>query len=70
MNRMKQPSLIVLLVVTAGLFGFLIGSETKQKWVSKIKSRYDQRRQLAEERSIIRKGGVILDDIELEAYHN
>ena len=70
MNKMKQTLLIVVIVAMAGVVGFLLGSDAKHKWVSKLKNLYDDRKQLAADRSIVRKGGVLLDDIELEAFHN
>ena len=73
MKGMKQNLaifLIVLMVVLVGtLVGFFKGSEAKQKWVFKMKDKYDNRRQIAERKSIARRGGVLLDDIELAAYH-
>lgn len=70
MKNMKQNLFIVSMVTLAGVVGFFLGSEAKQKWISKFKHRYDNRKHLAQQKSFIRKGGVLLDDIELEAYHN
>lgn len=61
---------LVLVVVIGALVGFFKGSEAKQKWVFKMKDKYDTRRQIAEQKSIARRGGVLLDDIELASYHN
>jgi hypothetical protein len=46
------------------------GNEAKQKWVFKIKSSFDEKKHLAEQRKVIRQGGVALDDIEIAAFHN
>jgi len=62
--------MVILVIIIAALVGFFKGDEAKQKWVFKIKDKYDNRRQIAEKKSIARKGGVMLDDIELAAYHN
>jgi hypothetical protein len=63
--------LILLLALTIGtLVGFFRGSEAKQKWVFRIRSRFDEKRQLAEQKKLVRGGGVALDDIELAAFHN
>jgi hypothetical protein len=63
--------LLFLLVLTGGFFvGALKGEEARQKWIFKIKSKYENRKQIAEKRSIVRKGGVLLDDIEIAAFHN
>ena len=63
--------MVVFLAVTVGgMIGFIKGEEAKQKWVFRLKSKYENRRLMAERKSIARKGGVLLDDIELAAYHN
>jgi hypothetical protein len=46
------------------------GEEAKQKWVFKIKSKYDNKRLIAEKRMQARKGGVLLDDIEMASFHD
>ncbi len=45
------------------------GEEAKQKWVFKIKSKSDNKRLTAEKRQQAKKGGVLLDDIEMASYH-
>ena len=63
--------MVVFLAVTVGgMIGIIKGEEAKQKWVFRLKSKYENRRLVAERKSIARKGGVLLDDIELAAYHN
>lgn len=63
--------LLILLILTGGFFvGVLKGEEARQKWVFRIKSKCDTRKQMAERKSISRKGGVLLDDIEIAAFHN
>ena len=61
---------VFLAVSIGGMIGLVKGEEAKQKWVFRLKSKYDNRRLMAERKSIARKGGVLLDDIELAAYHN
>lgn len=62
---------ILLLALTIGAIVWVFrGSEAKQKWVFRIKSRFDEKRQLAEQKKLLREGGVALDDIELAAFHN
>jgi hypothetical protein len=70
MNGIKNKMVIFLAVTIGGMVGLVKGEEAKQKWVFKIKSKYENRRLIAERKSIARKGGVLLDDIELAAYHN
>jgi hypothetical protein len=69
MYGIKNKMVIFLAVTIGGMVGLLKGEEAKQKWVFKIKSKYENRRLIAERKSIARKGGVLLDDIELAAYH-
>lgn len=65
-----RNKMVVFLAVTIGtLIGTFKGEEAKQKWVFKIRSKYDNKRLMAERRSIARKGGIVLDDIELASYH-
>jgi hypothetical protein len=51
------------------VIGMVRGQEAKQKWVFKIRSHYDNKRLIAQKRMIARKGGVLLDDIEMASFH-
>ncbi|HLZ86281.1 MAG TPA: hypothetical protein VKQ52_03525 [Puia sp.] len=70
MKGVKQRMVVFLAVTVGGMIGVIKGEEAKQKWVFRMKSKYENRRLMAERKSIARKGGVLLDDIELAAYHN
>jgi len=70
MKSFRNKLIIVLAVTIGGVIGLFKGEEAKQKWVFKIRSKYENKRQMAEKKSIARKGGVLLDDIEMAAYHN
>jgi hypothetical protein len=70
MKGIKNKMVVFLAVTVGGMIGFIKGEEAKQKWVFRLKSKYENRRLMAERKSIARKGGVLLDDIELAAYHN
>ena len=70
MKGFKQRMVVFLAVTVGGMIGVVKGEEAKQKWVFRMKSKYDNRRLMAERKSLARKGGVLLDDIELAAYHN
>ena len=61
---------VFLAVCVGGMIGVVKGEEAKQKWVFKVRSKYENRRLMAERKSLARKGGVLLDDIELAAYHS
>lgn len=70
---MKKLSnrLILSLALTVGtIVGIFKGSEAKQKWVFRIKSRFEEKRQLAQQKKLMREGGILLDDIEIAAFHN
>ena len=70
---MKKISnrLILFVALTIGtIVGIFKGSEAKQKWVFRIKSRFEEKRHLAELEKIKKDGGVLLDDIEIASFHN
>jgi hypothetical protein len=69
-NGIKNRAVVFLAVSVGGMIGIIKGEEAKQKWVFRVKSKYENRRLMAERKSIARKGGVMLDDIELASFHN
>ena len=69
MNQFQHKMVIMLAVFVGTVVGLFRGTEAKQKWVYKIKSRYEDKRQMAAKKTI-RVGEVMLDDIELAAFHN
>lgn len=61
---------LLLLIVTVGsIIGLVRGDEARQKWVFKIKNRFEEKRQVEEQKKTVREGRILLDDIELAAYH-
>jgi hypothetical protein len=61
----------VFFAISVGsLIGMVRGEEAKQKWVFKIRSKYDNKRIIAEKRQRAREGGVLLDDIEMASFHD
>jgi hypothetical protein len=70
MKGIRNKLVIFLAVTIGGAIGLFKGEEAKQKWVFKIRSKYDNKRIIAEKKSIARQGGVLLDDIEMAAFHN
>jgi hypothetical protein len=70
MKGVKNRMVVFLAVTVGGIVGIVKGEEAKQKFVFRMKSKYDNRRLMAERKSLARKGGVLLDDIELAAFHN
>ena len=61
---------IFFAIGVGSLIGMVRGEEAKQKWVFKIRSKYDNKRLIAEKRMQARKGGVLLDDIEMASFHD
>ena len=70
MKGVKNKMVVFLAVSVGEMIGLVKGEEAKQKWVFRVRSKYENRRLMAERKSLARKGGVLLDDIELAAYHN
>jgi len=51
------------------LIGMVKGQEVKQKWVSKMKNRYEEQR--ASSKTIkYKQAEIMLDEIELATYHS
>ncbi len=69
MKGLKHKLAIALIWIFAGLVGVFKGDEAKQKWVFKIKNKYVNRKQVKENKLIALRGGVLLDEIEMSAYH-
>lgn len=69
MKGVKNKMVVFLAVTIGGMVGLVKGEEAKQKFVFRMRSKYDNRRLMAERKSLARKGGVVLDDIEMAAYH-
>jgi hypothetical protein len=70
MKQYRNKFVVFLAVIIGTIIGTFKGEEAKQKWVFKVRTKYDNKRLMAERRSIEKKGGVQLDDIELASYHN
>jgi hypothetical protein len=69
MKQHNNKWIIILMVVVGSVIEVVKGSEARQKWVFKVKNRYEEKRQLAEQKRLLRSGGVPLDDIELASFH-
>jgi hypothetical protein len=66
----KNKFLLLFVISIGSVIGIVRGEEAKQKWVFKIKSKSDNKRLIAEKRQQAKKGGVLLDDIEMASFHN
>ena len=69
MKQVNTRFVILLAIFIGTVVGIFKGSEAKQKWVFRIKNRYEEKRQIAEHKKLLRDGGVPLDDIEMAAFH-
>lgn len=70
MKGVKNRMVVFMAVAVGGMIGVVKGEEAKQKWVFRVRSKYENRRMIAQRKSIARKGGVLLDDIEMASFHN
>ena len=70
MSEFNSKWVIVLVLVVGTVIGMFKGTEARQKWLFKMKNRYEEKRQLAEQKRLQRSGEVPLDDIELASFHN
>ena len=70
MKRFNYSIILLIALAIGSVLGVFKGNEAKQKWIFKIKSRYDEKKQLAEQKKLLREGRVPLDDIEIAAFHN
>ena len=69
MKQVNKKFVVILAIVIGTIIGIFRGSEAKQKWVFRIKNRFEEKRQVAEHKKLLREGGVALDDIEMAAFH-
>jgi predicted metal-dependent enzyme (double-stranded beta helix superfamily) len=69
MKKIQNRLILFLALTFAGIVGILKGHEAKQKWVFKVKSRYEEKRHLAQQKKMREDGGVALDDIEIASFH-
>ena len=63
MKRMIYKMPFSLILMTGMIIGMVKGQETRQKWVSKMKNRYEEQRTSL-------KAEIMLDEIELATYHS
>ena len=60
----------MVVLVVGSLIGAFKGQEARQKWMFKILSKQDEKQSRAVRKAEVRKGKLLLDDIEMAAYHN
>jgi hypothetical protein len=69
MNQLNNKWLLALIITVGTVISIFKGPEARQKWVFKIKNRFEEKKQLAEQKKLVRSGGVLLDDIEVASFH-
>ena len=69
MKKLSNRLVLFIALSIGSIVGMFKGSEAKQKWVFKIKSRFEEKRHLEELKRIQKGGGVLLDDIEIASFH-
>lgn len=69
MNQFNNKWVLVVILTVGTVISIFKGSEARDKWLFKIKNRFEEKKQLAEQKKLLRSGGVLLDDIELASFH-
>ena len=69
MKKLRNRLILFVALSIGSILGIFKGSEAKQKWVFRIKTRMDEKRLMAEQKKLLKGGAVMLDDIELAAFH-
>ena len=69
MKQINNKRILILIITVGSVINIFKGSEARNKWVFKIKNRFEEKKQLAEYKKLARSGGVVLDDIELASFH-
>lgn len=69
MKKFINRAVLLVALSIGSIVGLFKGTEAKQKWVFRIKSRFEEKRQMDEIKKIQKGGGVLLDDIEIASYH-
>jgi hypothetical protein len=70
MKRFQQKAIVMVVMVVGSLIGAFKGQEARQKWMFRILSKQEEKQSRAIRKAEVRKGKVLLDDIEMAAYHN
>lgn len=64
-------TLLFSLIMVAGLFiGMVKGQEVRNRWISKMKTKHEERRSNHVNVAKAPQGEVVLDEIEMATYHS
>lgn len=69
MNQLNHKWALILIITVGAVINIFKGTDARNKWVFKIKNRFEEKKQLAQHKKLARSGGVLLDDIELASFH-
>ena len=69
MSQFNSKWVLVLIITVGSVINIFKGPEARNKWVFKLKNRFEEKKLLAENKKLARSGGVLLDDIELASFH-
>ena len=69
MNQFNNKWILILILAVGTVISIFKGPDARNKWLFKIKNRFEEKKQLAEQKKLLRSGGVLLDDIELASFH-
>jgi hypothetical protein len=70
MKRIVQKALLSM-ILTGGLFiGIVRGQEIKQRWITKMKNKYEGKRATSGDAVLVSPEEITLDEFEISAYHS
>ena len=70
MKRIIYSLLFSLIMIAGSVIGVIKGQEVRNKWVSKMKFRYEERKDKDNKKQQVQPGEIALDDIEEATYHS
>jgi hypothetical protein len=69
MKRFQQRLVLTIALGVGSIIGVFKGTEARQKFVYKLMTKNVERKHVSELKRDKKKGKVLLDDIEMAAYH-
>ncbi|HOA37124.1 MAG TPA: hypothetical protein PLQ32_02740 [Flavihumibacter sp.] len=69
MRSFQHKAILVAAIMIGSLIGAVKGAEAKQKFMFRVMRKQDERQNRATRRADAREGKVLLDDIEMSAFH-
>jgi hypothetical protein len=70
MKRLVHKALLSM-ILTGGLFiGMVRGQEIKQRWITKMKNKYEGNEKNTGDAKLMSPEEILLDEFEISAYHS